>query len=242
MSSPLHHSPSEGCGNSNGEVSEVQLNAAVLSSPDSLHTPISFPAYLNLFSSGLVDSGSSHCFVDPSFNSNNSFASYEIPPISLRLLDRSVGEVIIRAADIPICFSTGDVLPLKFYVTKLDSTSAFVFRHNWLHHYNPSIDWHAGHILHFRHLLHSVQSSSRMGINSSKELPISDLPSASDPITSVSFASCSSSVPLICFSAPSVCFVNAAAYARLARLPVIPFLQLRFPTPKCLAALLRLNP
>ena len=94
MSSPLHHSLSEGCGNSNGEVSEVQLNAAALSNLDSLHTPISFPAYPNLSSSGLVDSGSFHCFVDPSFISNNSFASYDIPLISLHLLDRSVGEVI----------------------------------------------------------------------------------------------------------------------------------------------------
>ena len=149
MSSPLHHSLSKGCGNSNGEVSEVQLNATALSNPNSLHTPISFPAYPNLSSSRLVDSGSSHCFVDLSFISKNSIPSYEIPPISLHLLNRSVGEVILQAADIPIHFSTGDVLSLKFYVTKLDSTSAFVFRHNWLHHYNPSIDWHAGHILHF---------------------------------------------------------------------------------------------
>ena len=168
MSSPLHHSLSQGCGNSNSEVSEVWLNATVLSSPDSLHTPISFPTYLNLSSSGLVDSGSSHCFVDPPFISNNSFASYEISPISLCLLDGSVGEVILQAADIPIHFSTSDVLPLKFYVTKLDSTSTFVFGHNWLHHYNPSIDWHVGHILHFQHLLHSVPSASWMGLNSSK--------------------------------------------------------------------------
>ena len=95
MSCPLHHSLSEDCRNSNGEVSEVWLNTAVLSSLDSLHTSISFPAYPNLFSSRLVDSGFSHCFVDPSFICNNSFASYEIPPISLHLLDGSVGEIII---------------------------------------------------------------------------------------------------------------------------------------------------
>ena len=83
--------------------------------------------------SGLVDSGSSHCFVDPSFISDHSVSCYDIPPVILRLIDGSVGASITKAADIAIRFSTNDILLLKFYVTKLDSTSAFVFGHNWLH-------------------------------------------------------------------------------------------------------------
>jgi hypothetical protein len=140
---------SEGCGNSNGEVKEVRLNAAAVACPDSLHTPISFPSDDSVSSSGLIDSSLSHCFVDPNFIDSNSFSSYKIPPIILRLLDSSVGAVIMHAADILVHFSTNDMMLLKFYITKLDSTSAFVFGRNWLHRYNLSIDWSACQILYF---------------------------------------------------------------------------------------------
>ena len=183
--------------------------------PDSLHTPISFPEHSSVSSTGLVDSGSSHCFVDPKFVSLNSLPSYEIPPVILRLLDGSVGAMITRAADILVRFSTNDILLVKFYITKLDSTSAFVFGHNWLHRYNPSIDWSAGQITSFRQLPLSVPSSARSGPNDSSESPASRS-SASDPKPSISSAS-EPSVPLGNSSLPSVSFINAAAYARLAR-------------------------
>jgi len=107
--------PSEGCGKSNGEVKEVWLNAAALTNPNSLHTPNSLPSHSSVSSSGLVDSGSSHCFVDPSFVSLHSIPSYEISSVILRLLDGSVGANITHTADISIQFSTNDILPLKFY-------------------------------------------------------------------------------------------------------------------------------
>jgi hypothetical protein len=145
----LISSPTEDCDNSDDEVKEVRLNAAALKDPDAMHTQISFPDYSSLDSSGLVDSGSSHCFADPLFISSNNLLSYDIPPVTLHLLDGSVGEVITKATDICIRFSTKDVLLLKFYITKLDSHSAFVFGHNWLHRYNLLIDWYAGQILYF---------------------------------------------------------------------------------------------
>jgi len=204
--------PSEGCGNSNSEPKEVRLNAAALSNLDSLHTPISFPDHPSLSSTGLVDSGLSHCFVDPEFNS---FPSYEIPPVVLRLLDRSVGAIITCATDITIRFSTNDMILLKFYITKLDSTSAFVFGHNWLHRYNLLIDWSAGQITYFRRLPPSVPSSARPGTNSSPEPPVASFISASDPLPSVD--SPPISVPLgNSSSSPSISFINAATYARLA--------------------------
>jgi hypothetical protein len=113
---------SESCGNDDGEVKEVRLNAAALSDPNSLHTQISFPSF-----------PSSHCFVDPLFLAKNSIPSYDIPPVILRLIDGTIGATIMSAADISIRFSTNDILHLKFCVTKLDPTSAFVFGHNWLH-------------------------------------------------------------------------------------------------------------
>jgi hypothetical protein len=97
VSSPPHSSPSEGCGNADGEVKEVRLNAAALANPDSLYTPVSLPSH-SISSSGLVDSGSSHCFVDPSFISDHSVSCYDIPPVILRLIDGSVGASITKAA------------------------------------------------------------------------------------------------------------------------------------------------
>jgi len=126
--------------------------------------------------------------------------------------------MITRAADIIIRFTTNDILLLKFYVTKLDSASAFVFGHNWLHRYNPSIDWSAGQISFFRQLPQSAPSSAHVLPGAPSEPPVMSTPSASDPKPSVSsdtssFDSPSVSVPEI----PSVSFINAAAYARLAR-------------------------
>ena len=198
-----------------------------MSDPNSLHTSISFPSVPSLSSSGLVDSGSSHCFVDPLFLRTNSIPSYDIPPVVLRLIDGTVGATITSAADILIRFTTNDILPLKFYVTKLDPTSAFVFGHNWLHRYNPSIDWSAGQITHFRQLLHSVPSSPCSGAHGRDRPPLPK-PSASVLRSSVSSdtsafdsldSSKSSSSSSDIFDIPSISFVNAAAYARLARLP-----------------------
>jgi hypothetical protein len=107
-------------------------------------------------------------------------------------------------------------LVLKFYITKLDSTSAFVFGHNWLYCYNPSIDWYAGQILYFRRLPLSVPSSSRIKATGSPVPPMLSTSSASVPNPSVTSAFASASVPLGNVSLPSVSFVNAAAYSQLA--------------------------
>ena len=174
----------------------------------------------------MVDSGSSHCFIDPCFIAEHSIPFYEIPPITLRLIDGSVGAIITSAVDLSVCFTTNDILPLKFYVTKLDSSTAFVFGHNWLHRYNPSIDWSAGQITYFRRLLHSVPSSARTGSNVPKGPPAARNTSASDPKPSVSsdtsafddfIPSSNSSSSSSTSEVPSVSFINAAAYARLAR-------------------------
>jgi hypothetical protein len=84
LSSPWNPSSPGDCDDSDEEVKEVRLNAAALKDPDTMHTPISFPDYSSLDSSGLVDSGSSHCFADPVFISSNNLPSYDIPPVTLR--------------------------------------------------------------------------------------------------------------------------------------------------------------
>jgi len=111
---------------------EARLNTAALSNPNSLqpsitivdHTMPSFPV--------LVDSGSTHCFVDPSFANMNSLSTYSVFLIILHLFDSTTTTVITEATNLPIRFPSGDITPMTFYVTLLDSDCKIVLRHNWL--------------------------------------------------------------------------------------------------------------
>jgi len=111
---------------------EARLNAAALSDPNSLQPQVtisdrdiqSFPT--------LVDSGSTHCFVDLSFANMNSLSLYSVSPIILRLFDGTTTTIITEATDLPIHFPSGDVTLMTFYVTPLDSDCKIVLGHNWL--------------------------------------------------------------------------------------------------------------
>jgi len=104
---------------------------------------------MSLTTTGLIDSGSSHCFIDPTYAHDHNIPLTSIPRVTLRFLNGSFGEDIVQVATLPIRFSTDDIIELLFYVTPLYSDSAFVFGHIWLHRYNPSIDWTAGQLLFF---------------------------------------------------------------------------------------------
>ena len=109
----------------------VRLNASALSDPDSLYVDLTIPSF-SLSLRTLLDSGSSHCFMDKQFIANHNIPTIMVPPIGLHLFDGTCNSVISQAVEIPIHFPTGIMLVIKFFVTSLDSSCSAVLGYNWL--------------------------------------------------------------------------------------------------------------
>ena len=198
---------------------EAQLNAAAFSDPNSLQPSITIVDHAIPSFPMLVDSGSTHCFVDLSFANMNNLSCYTIPPIVLRLFDGTTTTIIAEATDHPIQFPSGNVTPMTFYVTPmtfyvtpLDSDCRIILRHNWLTQYNPLIDWVLSSI-EFRTPLQQVPALS--------SLPDHDAQSPStlrlNP-SSVSSPSPTDSPKAPGLQAPPIALINAAAYIRTCKL------------------------
>lgn len=182
----------------------VRLNASALSDPNSLRISLS-SSLVSVSFSALVDSGSTHCFVDSAFAQHRNLPVYSINPIELRLIDGSIGSAITQSVDVPVLFSSGESMTISFYVTPLDQSCSVVLGYNWLTRYNPLIDWVLGSITFRPQLLDwsaPPTSSARAAMLPPQVPSVSTETPQSDPA-----------------SAPRISMIGAAAFVRACKLP-----------------------
>ena len=100
---------------------------SALSDPNSLHVPLSSSLIPNISDfSTLIDSGSTHCFVDTEFVNFHNLPVYPVSPIELKLFDGTSNSVITRSLELPVLFPTGESMTINFYVTPLDPSCSMV--------------------------------------------------------------------------------------------------------------------
>src|SRR5260370_6276443 len=130
----------KGCPIGNCTSSSLCLNATSLS-PDSFLISL-----MSAFScsplQALLDSGSSHSFVDEMFAHHNKLTLAYLPePIPLRLFNGSSNSYITSKTRILITMLTGETHNIELFVTKLDKGYSLVLRYDWLQQHNPVINW-----------------------------------------------------------------------------------------------------
>ena len=119
-------------------MSLIQLNTSTLSDPHSLFVFLTSPLILGqdhlnkILFQALVDSGSTHYFVDSKFVDTYYLKTSTTSLVALRLFDGLSNSTISEIANLPIIFSTSDCMNLDFYITLLDSSSSLVLGYNWL--------------------------------------------------------------------------------------------------------------
>ena len=93
---------------------EVRLNASAPFKTDALFLSVTTVLISAFIFKALVDSGSTHCFVDPRFIATHNLITYSVPPIQLKLIDGTSNHLITQAIDIPLQISLDMSLRLHF--------------------------------------------------------------------------------------------------------------------------------
>ena len=92
-----------GCIDPNCAIREVRLNASTPFKSDALFLPVTTSLLPStIVFKALIDSGSTHCFVNSRFISKNNLLTYSVPLIQLRLFDGCSNNVITQAIDVPL--------------------------------------------------------------------------------------------------------------------------------------------
>ena len=197
----------------------IRLNASALSDPNSFHLQLSSPLISdpNFSFRALVDSGSTHCFVDTKFVQRHNLPLIPVKPIELKLFDGTSNSVITQSIDLPVKFPSGEFIIFNFYVTLLDPSCSVVLGYNWLTRYNPLINWVLGSIT-FRPQLLDPSASASTSSARAAQLPSQLFPASSE-------------APTPSVSAPRVALINAAAFARACKLPGVQSFRIHLSDP-----------
>ena len=205
-------------------MSLIWLNTSTLSNSHSLFVSLTS---LLIFSQNhlnkilfwaLVNSRSTHCFVDSKFVDTHHLKTSTTPLVALHLFDGSLNSTISKIANLLIIFSTSDCMNLDFYVTLLDSSCSLVLGYNWLAQHNPLIDWVNG-LINFHPSLQENLAPSHVAANT----PLASLFFLDTPLQSLDSAVFipTSETSVSNSKWPNIAIISAAAFLHASKLLVL---------------------
>src|SRR5258708_32666284 len=126
----------------NNSASSVSLHTSSLSPNSFFLSLTSTSAHNPLWPfCALLDSGSSHSFVNKAFTVDNKLKFSYLPnPILLRMFDGSTPSNISKKVQMPITFSTGEMHHLEFFFMILDENYSLLLAYDSLARSNLTIN------------------------------------------------------------------------------------------------------